>query len=501
MLKHINKTPNLLSSPFKFLLILTVLSSTFFSCEDDDTSTDLPSGEEGEFEFAIDVGDSEIPYVVIDTRNVPIENEPKIIADFSVYENMIKTQTATIGIEFRGATSFRLSDKKSFGIETWDEGGNDIDQSLFGFPEEEDWILMGHVVNQSDNYIFDRTLMYHHVGYEISRQIDKYASRTQFVELELNGEYMGIYVFMEKLKRDNDRIDIARLDPGEIDEENITGGYILKIDKASGGDLNLNQPLEYFENNWDDDARYQEDFSFRSNYDVFGNLIDFPPFDAPYHANQYLETYFLYEYPGADGIAPEQKSYIQNYINEFELALLTDDFDAGERTYTNYIDVSSFIDYFLINELCRNVDAYRLSTFLTKDKGEKLAMGPVWDMNIGFDNGDRVPMDNWVINYNQFVDRDPWMMPFWWPRLLEDAQFRAGVKSRWNQLRSGALSTSNLQSIVNQTANYLTSNGAVDRNYNKWTISTPVDYNSSVASLNNFLRERSEWMDAEIANF
>lgn len=484
----------------KHILLPLLFSILLIGCKDDlEDNVDNNNPDEGE--FLVDIGDSEIPYITVDTRGVSIENEPKIIADMTIYEKKVATNVSTIGIEYRGSTSFRLSDKKSFGVESWDTEGNDIKASYFGLPEEEDWILMGHVVNETEGYMFDQTLMYHYLGYEISRNIGKYASRTKYVELELNGEYQGVYIFMEKLKRDKNRIDLSKLEPSEIEGEDITGGYILKIDKTSGGDLNLNQPLEYYYTNWDDDARYSENLGFRSQYDINGNIIDFPAFGAPYHENQYLETYFLYEYPDADDIADEQKAYIQDYINTFETALLTDNFDTEERTYTDYMDLGSFVDYFIINELCRNVDAFRLSTYLTKDKGEKLNMGPVWDMNIGYDNGDRVPIDNWVINYNQYVDKDAWMMPFWWPRLLEDPQFKAAIKSRWNSLRTNELSTAKLHLIVNETSNYLIKHGAIERNYNRWTIGVPVDYPGSIERLKDFLQTRAEWMDSEISNF
>jgi len=86
------------------------------------------------------------------------------------------------------------------------------------------------------------------------------------------------------------------------------------------------QSLSYYEENWDDDARYSEEISFRSKYDINGDLLSDPAFDPPYHSNQYLETYFLYEYPKADQITSQQKEYIQKYIEEFETALLNDDF-------------------------------------------------------------------------------------------------------------------------------------------------------------------------------
>ncbi|NNF36816.1 MAG: hypothetical protein HKN68_22125 [Saprospiraceae bacterium] len=484
--------------PFRFPFIL-LLSFLFLltSCGKDPIEEEE---EEDKVEFAVDIGDSQIPYIVISTQGV-ILNEPKVPAIMKIYQQKNKVQELNIGIEYRGSTSFRISDKKSFGIETWDAAGNDVDVSIFGLPEEEDWILNGHVVNIGGQFIFDRTMLYNHFGYTLARDIGRYASNTKMVEIEINGEYLGVYVFMEKLKRDKNRIDISKLNPDENEGEDLTGGYILKIDKTTGGDLSITQPLEYFENNWDDDARYTADICFRSQYDIFGNVIDFPAFDGPYHDNQYLETYFLYEYPDADEITPQQKSYIQDYIQEFETALLQDEFSSATRTYTDYIDIESFVDYFLLNEVCRNIDAYRLSTYLHKDKNGKLNMGPIWDLNIGFDTGDRVPWDGWVMNYNNYVERDAWMVHFWWPRLMEDHLFRQAVKDRWNALRSNAMSTSSMHAIIDDAVSLLQNNGAVNRNYIKWDIGIPVDYMASIESLKSYLSQRTSWMDSEIASF
>ena len=185
--------------PF-FFAIAALLSAC--SKEDDDQPggnvVDDPSDEE--VSFSVDIGDSDIPYIVISTTE-SIRNEPKVPAFMRIYEGDTEIASSHIGIEFRGSTSFRLSDKKSYGIETWDENGNDIDVSFFGFPEEEDWILMGQVVNQNDGYTFDQTLLYHYLGYNWYRDMGRYASRTQFVELQIDDEYLGVYVFMEKLKK------------------------------------------------------------------------------------------------------------------------------------------------------------------------------------------------------------------------------------------------------------------------------------------------------------
>ena len=443
--------------------------------------------------FAVDIGESEIPYIIVDTHDAAIQFEPKINATMKIYDGEELVQEAEIGIEYRGKTSYRLSNKKGYNIETLNG-----DVSFFGLPEEEDFRLIGHIVNIKDKYIFDKTLMYNFVGYELARSIGRYASRCKFVELQLNDEYLGVYVFAEKLKRDGNRINIKSLNASST---NNTGGYILKIDKADPGPSTVGQSLSYFDNNWDDDARYTEVNSFRSRYDINGALLAFAPYGSPYHPQKFLETYFLYEYPKEEDITATQKTYIANYIDQFETALLTDDFATSTRTYTNFIDLSSFVDYFILNELFRNVDAYRLSTYLSKDRDGKLSMGPIWDLDIAYDNGDRIPMDDWIINYNNHVFSDAWMVHFWWPRLMQDPQFKAAVKVRWNSLRSNQLSNTKLTQLIDETAQLLKENGAVTRNYKVWDKGIGVDYDASISGLKDFLQQRTTWMDNTISLF
>jgi len=195
----------------------------------------------------------------------------------------------------------------------------------------------------------------------------------------------------------------------------------------------------------------------------------------------------------------EQKSYIQNYIQEFETALLTDDFSQETRTYTDYIDVNSFVDYFILNELVRNIDGYRLSTYLYKDRGGKLNLGPVWDLNIGYQDGSRLPINDWIINYNDYVPTDPWLIPFWWDRFLADPQFVAVLKEQWSSFRADALTNGNVTGLVQTTADYLIQTGAVDRNYERWR-GINVAYESEIDELISFLEGRLSWMDSEISS-
>ena len=197
-----------------------------------------------------------------------VQNEPKIPGLMHIYIEESLVFSSTIGIQYRGSTSYRLYDKKSYGIELWDEVNEGYDAEVLGFPEEEDWIFMGYVFRASNNTIFDPSLMHHYLGYQLYRSMGNYASRGRYMELEVNSFYKGVYVFMEKLKRDSNRIDVNKLKATENKGEVSTGIYILKIDKTAGGDVAQNSPLAYYEKIWDDDARYSEALGLRLQYNI-----------------------------------------------------------------------------------------------------------------------------------------------------------------------------------------------------------------------------------------
>jgi spore coat protein CotH len=258
-----------------------------------------------------------------------------------------------IGIEIRGSSS-QMFPKKQYGVELWDENGEGIDASLLGFPEEEDWILFAPYN--------DKSLLRDVLAYKLGRDMGRYAPRTKYCEVVLNGQYDGVYVLIEKIKRDKNRVDINKLDPDEISGNSLTGGYIIKVDKTtgSGGD---------------------------------GWFSTYPP--ANNQNGQ--KIFFQYEEPKSEDIVSEQQQYIQQFIASFENVLAGDNFKDPVDGYAKYIDVDSFIDYFIINEVTKNVDAYRLSTFLHKQRdsdGGKLVMGPIWDYNLGFGNADYCTQGN-----------------------------------------------------------------------------------------------------------
>lgn len=411
--------------------------------------------------------------VKITTNGETIVDEPKINAQIIISKENLVSFEGRIGIEIRGASSQSFP-KKSYGLETRDANNEDLTISLLGFPEEEDWILYAPYS--------DKSLMRNILIYDLSRDIGMYASRSVFVELTINNTYQGVYVFMEKLKRNNQRININKLKDDENSGEDLTGGYILKIDKTAGTNLG---------------EGYNELNSFTSQY-------------TPQNAILGQNIHFLYEYPKASKITSEQKTYISTYVTNFENALVSANFTDANLGYINHIDVSSFIDFFLLNELSNNVDGYRISTYMHKDKNGKLKMGPIWDFNLAFGNANYCnggDTNVWAYKFNERCSSGFWLVPFWWDRLLQDPAFVTQLKERWNALRGNTFSNTSILSKIDGYTDMLKKADAIDENFKTWDIlSTYIWPNNFVGNSyieeNNYLKDwlsnRLTWMDGAI---
>ena len=415
---------------------------------------------------------SNLPIVVLKTT-VPILDDPKTTASMGIIDNWPDRNNLSdppniydgfIGIEIRGSSS-QMFPKKQYGIELRDENGDGIGVSLLSMPEEEDWILFAPYN--------DKSLMRDALAYRMGRSLGRYAPRTKFCELVLDDVYMGVYVLIEKIKRDKNRVDINKLDPIEVSGNDLSGGYIIKIDKTTGGD----------EDGWT--SAYQ----------------------PPYAKTQQVE--FLYEYPESDDIVPEQKSYIQKYVNDFESTLAGNKFADPTIGYSKFIDVGSFVDYFIMQEITKNVDGYRLSTFMYKQRdsdGGKLFMGPVWDFNLGFGNANYCTDGNpegFVLDFNQVCPDDYWLIPFWWKRLFQDEAFSDRVAARWTELRAGAFREESLHGYIDSVATVFNVESQ-ERNFKAWNVLNKYvwpnyyvgqTFQSEVSWLKSWISQRLTWLD------
>ena len=441
------------------------------------------------FWYSVVSFNNKVPIIFINTKGNTIVNEPKVSSIMQIQIGDTIVFKSNIGIEYRGSTSFRLFDQKSYGIELRDINDNDTDSAIMDFPKQSDFILYAPA---NDKSLIRNTLIY-----DLSNQINMYATRTKYVQLHIDGEYLGLYVLMEKIKRDKNRVNITKMSATDNDGTAVTGGYIIKIDKSAGDNTLIG---------WDADAVYTESQSFRSAYDQNGNKIIYTPFGP----KKSQETYFMYEYPKYDAITEVQKRYLQTYIQDFENILLSENFSNPINGYSKYIDINSFIDFIILNEFAYNPDAYRLSTFMNKERIGKLKMGPIWDFNLGFGNDDRSTFSNgatWMFNYNNYYPSDTWLINFWWKKLISDPAFTDRLKTRWIELRANKLSLININNTIDKHIALLRMNNSIDKHFEKWKIlGVKLPFNNFVGKthqeeidfLKSWIEKRLNWMDVEM---
>ena len=425
------------------------------------------------FARSVSLTTSNLPIIIIDTENgAPIFDDPKRKAQIGIIYNgegqlnnindPHNEYSGNIGIEIRGESSQGLFPKKAFLFETWDADGMDIDTSFLNFPKEEDFILYAPYS--------DKSMMNNVLAMKIGNDMGRYSSRTRFVELVLNGEYQGLYVMMEKIKRDKDRVDIAKLKATEVEGDDLTGGYIIRIDKGTY-------------QGWE--SRYN---SYNTNRKIF----------------------FQYYYPDQNNIRTEQKLYIQDYVDGFEEAIASSNYtnNSGKR-YTDYINLRSFVDNFIINELSKNVDGYRLSSYFHKDKdskGGKLVAGPLWDFNLSFGNADYCGGDD-IIGWIAY-QCDHGGIPFWWDKMLQDNLFKDALRCRWESLRTDILANDNTNNFLDSLTIEL--KDPIDRNFQKWPIlgtyvwpepwyfSQANSHEEIMNTMKSRLENRANWLDLNI---
>lgn len=362
---------------------------------------------------------SNLPAIVIYNFNggaVPVDVRQFANYAFFEPENGLTWLTNAPTLSVRGSIHVRGSStqnlpKQSFSVEFWNEFNDDEDHSPLGLPAQSDWVL--YAPNN-----FEPVLLHNPLAYQLSNEIGRYASRTRFVEVYLNTDgtsvspanYNGIYVLEEKIKRDQNRVDVAKLDPEDIAVPDITGGYIMKVDRLDPGDNGF------------------------------------------YAAGQGI----AYVYPKeADINTPQrapQKSYLQDSLDAFGAAL-------NGASYTNYatgfrafVDTDSWVDHHILNVASFNVDALRLSAYFYKPRDGKLYFGPAWDFDRSQGSTDgrdfnprvwRAATDDLGTDFFNYT---------WWGRMFTDIDFWQQWIDRYQILRTDVLSTNHIYAAIDALA-------------------------------------------------
>lgn len=371
----------------------------------------------------------------ITSREVYVEGEYKI-ADLDgtiLHEGDLE-------IKGRGNTTWGMP-KKPYKLKLSDS------EALMGMPGNKHWVLLA-------NYA-DKTLMRNDVAFALGRMLEmEYTPRSVFVDLYLNGAYQGVYQLTEHIRIGKDRVNIPELKEKDTQPDKITGGYLIEVDRRRG-----------------------EDFCFDSGKTNMVFCLSNP------------ETLLA---PGWD----LQKAYIVDYINQTDEAIFGDQFKDPDAGYAAYIDVDSAIQYYLINELFKNVDARGTSFFMFKKRGGKLTFGPIWDFDLAVGN----------VDYTDAGDPEGWRIRYapWYERMFADPAFELKVKMAWKKMKDEGRLTDLFLYIENRAKFF---KGAQRNNFKKWPIlNTYVwpnrvvtgSYRGEIDAMKDWLTLRIAWMDAQL---
>ncbi len=409
---------------------------------------------------------SNLPIVVIETDDsIDIPDEPKVLGTMKIIRHpdgsrnymtdidnpQCLNYNGRIGIETRGYTSQDL-DKKPYGLTTLKaDNVTNNNVSILGMPEENDWVL--------NALAYDQTGMRDVLAYGLSESIGQYAPRGVYCEVVVNGDYRGLYVFMEKIKVDKGRVNIEKMDGTCNGLPEVTGGYIVLADRDDGGD-----PIAWT---------------------MAGNN---------YGPSSYVTQYF-HRYPKPENITEAQHEYIKSVFFDLDAEAVGHN-ESIVDGFPSIIDIPSFVDFMMIAEYTSNVDVYQLSTFFHKDRNGKLRAGPVWDYNLSFGYDafeERSRYDVW-----QFGNGDNDGPRFWVELFFNNPTFRCYFARRWNEVSAEGqpLSYSSIEARID-SIDTLIAEAVIRDNQRWWHFIHHAEY---VADMKEWIQLRIGWINENVGS-
>lgn len=415
----------------------------------------------------------EIPIIEIQTNNQKIlgasyygkdidgnivsvhEPSDNVVIDFKYTdENGNEINTDAL-IHVRGNSS-RWFAKSSYMVHLVDEEQNPVDKNLAGMGSYNEWILNGPFL--------DKTLLRNYLCMNISGEIMEYAPEVAYVNLYIDDEYQGLYLLMESIARDDDRIQIKK-----ADSHDYVTSYIVNQDRDLGKDI----VVDTFSN-----------YTYKTGVSVF-----------------------CLNYPGVNTYTEQKLKFVREDLSQIEKKIYSYDLKTRENDYINDIDLQSFADYFIINEFFGNLDSGFYSTYFYKDVRGKLKTC-VWDFNNACDN---------YMEHEEGFDGFHMHNAPWFEQLVKDDRFVELVINTYRQLRKNVLSEEYLQNYISETIEWLGDN--VDKNYSVWGDTfnpqnyshydksayflspierNPKNYDEAVDQLRTYITNRGQWLDMYI---
>ncbi|MDQ1293053.1 MAG: Spore coat protein CotH [Actinomycetota bacterium] len=438
---------------------------------------DFPTGEMGTALYVARsvTSSNDLPLLVMDAYGggKPGKEDYKDVAfmlmDRAAGSTASLAQTPTVatraGFRLRGQSSSN-NEKAPYRIELHDNRDKDADFPLVGMPEDSDWVLRGPFQ--------DKALIRDAFAFSLGRDMGLQTPRFAFVEVYLNldsqpmnsSDYQGVYLLMETAKISPDRIDIAKLKKADVAEPAISGGYHLQFNMGAAEPPTI--PCT----------------GGTTQVPCWKDLEIMEPKDPP----------------------SQQIQWITNYIKKTNEAIHSSNPSNATTGYPAYLDVASFTNYIIANELAREGDTYMRSTHLFKDRGGKLVAGPLWDYDLGYDALPAMMGGSSVQGW-QYPGMGMGMgnVTDWFVKLMADTTFLNQVKDRWKTLRKGVLSEAQLTSRITTLTSALSN--AAQRNFQKWPnlntsrvgvfqTRTSQTWSEQVQFMRTFVSQRAAWLDS-----
>ncbi len=401
--------------------------------------------------------ESELPVIIIDTYGKEVTKE-KSTATMYIYNKEINKPgdapdvVSLIDVKLRGQSSLDFP-KKQYSIHTKNEDGTNNNISLLGMPAENDWVLNG---SYADKSLIKNSLMYDLMG-----KVTEYSARNEFCEVYITRpdgslDYVGIYSLIEKIKIDQNRVNIHKMTETDT---NLTGGYIVAIDKIVADEV----------------------FVETSLWDV--TIVS----------------------PNKDNLTDAQYDYIAQYLKEFSLALEGEDRADPENGYRKYFEPESIVGQLLLDEWIRNIDCMRFSAYFYKDQDGKLKFGPPWDFDITCGRCDYG--EGWIVEGWEMGSMNDLCCHLMW-----DPTFTQMFVDTWKEYRTTFLTDELIVKYIDDKVAEL-GEAPLARSLSRWNRQwdgatyvwpNPVDelYSSTHAQeiqfIKDYLLARAEWIDNNI---
>lgn len=369
------------------------------------------------------------------------------------------TLATRAGFHLRGQSS-SMFEKAPYRLEFWDEEDDDLDHELLGMPADSDWVLRGP--------FSDKTLVHDAFAYGLGRDLGLAAPRFAFVELYLNVEdrpmtaddYQGVYMVAETIKISEDRLDLTELADTDLAEPEVTGGYVFSFEWQAAEEPTVPCP--------------------GGGADCWSDL----------------------ELREPSELEPEQRSWLSDHLYGLHQALRGPDPADPATGYPAYLDVDSFVDHVIVNELTREMDSYVRSTYFHKDREGPIVAGPLWDYDLVLGTGgyfDNLNTAGWQYQQPRPGGSD------WYALLMNEPSFVERVAARWTELRQGTLSDAQLNARIDALTQPLAASAA--RNFERWPnltdpfvgpFITPTEptWEGQVAYMRDWLERRAGWLDS-----